>query len=144
MEDIYLVFSAIDGYSTMICKGNDIFNVRKFNVDTWIELLPIFVENEFCEDIYSASQSLYDLLEVGYKFKWETIIEMIKDGDFDVKRGVPFLLTVLDEMEGIEIKEISKYDKIYINPQTNERIKMKGYPSASKLYLNDVEIKGIN
>ena len=103
-----------------------------------------FVENEFCEDIYSASQSLYDLLEVGYKFKWETIIEMIKDGDFDVKRGVPFLLTVLDEMEGIEIKEISKYDKIYINPQTNERIKMKGYPSASKLYLNDVEIKGIN
>lgn len=144
MEDIYLVFSPLDGYDRMICKDSNIFNVRKFDVDTWIELLPIFIENDICEDIYCINKSLYDLLEVGYKFKWETIIEMIKNEDFDVKRGVPFLLTVLDEMEGIEIKEINNHEKIYINPQTNESIKMTGFPFDSKLYFNDVEIKGIN
>lgn len=144
MEDIYLVLSPLDGYDRMICRGNNIFNVRYFDVDDWIQLLPLFVENDICEDVYCISKSLHDLKVLGYKFEWETITEIIKNEKFDVKRGVPFLLYILDDMEGIEIKEINNHEKIYINPLTKENIRMTNFPIDPKLYFNDVEIKGEN
>lgn len=144
MEDIYLVLSPLDGYDRMICKGNNIFNVKYFDVDDWIQLLPLFVENNICEEVYCISKSLHDLKVLGYKFEWETITEIIRTEKFEVERVVPFLLYILDDMEGIEIKEINKKEKIYKNPQTNESIKITNFPTYPKLYFNDVEIKGEN
>ena len=144
MEDIYLVLSPLDGYDRMICKGNNIFNVKYFDVDDWIQLLPLFVENVISEDTFCISKSLYDLKILGYKFKWETITEIVRNERFDLKRGIPFLQYILSDMEGIEIKELNDIETIYKNSQTNESIKITNFPIDPKLYFNDVEIKGEN
>lgn len=144
MEDIFLVLNPFDNYDRMLCKGENIYNVRDFTVDNWIQLLPLFVENVIDEDTYCISKSLYDLKVLGYKFKWETITEIVRNEQFDLKRGIPFLQYILSDVEGIEIKEIDDIEKIYINPLTKESIKIINFPIDPELYFNDVEIKGKN
>lgn len=137
MEDIYLVLSPLDGYDRMICKGNNIFNVKYFDVDDWIQLLPLFVENVISEDTFCISKSLYDLKILGYKFKWETITEIVRNERFDLKRGIPFLQYILSDMEGIESITDVKHDIciVFINPKTNEKIEFIDFPIDKEINL---------
>ena len=146
MDDIILLRTPNSEEPTVYSKEEiDIINLNSLSIDDWIEALICFVSNDSTHH-YSVNSNYYKLKELEYKFTWEFVTKVIQHKKFPSHKNEYFYLIseILNDMEGIEMKEINKYDRLYINSQTKENIRLINFYVDFEVYFNDVEIRDRN
>lgn len=144
MDDIILLTTPDSDEPTVYSKEEiSITNLNSLDIDDWMEYLVCFVSNDFTHQC-TVNSNYYRLKELGYKFTWEFVTKVIQHKRFDMYLYLNLISEILNDMEGIEIKVENKIEKVFINPQTKENIRIIYFAVDSELYFNDVEIKGEN